>query len=181
MGGEWDCRASGRKAPAPKWLGRLGAVAAVGLGLGWGLAARGQRLNPPERAAPVIAPMANAPRQAAAAQPPGPASGVAVMAFRQERAAPPPPDPIIAGHDLRVGVFYYIRHDWVGALSRFQDAIYNDPHAPEAYCRAGDSEWKLKHALRAQDDWQRCLKVAGEGKWANHARKALAKQKRSQS
>ncbi|HXE30169.1 MAG TPA: hypothetical protein VN515_00050 [Terriglobales bacterium] len=87
------------------------------------------------------------------------------------------PDALLAGHDLEVGTFYYNRGNYVGALARFEDAIYNDPSMAEAYCRAGDSENKMKHSTRAQADWNRCLKVAGEGKWADHARKALSKQR----
>jgi|SRR6185312_600129 len=89
------------------------------------------------------------------------------------RAAPPKPDPLIAGHDLEVGTFYYNRGDYVGALARFEDAIYNDPGSAEAYCRAGDTQFKLKQELPARVDWQHCLKAAESGKWADHARKEL--------
>jgi len=147
------------------------------LGLGWALAAPAQRLNPPATPAPVIAPGTGDQGDNTVAKLPAHESIVPQVAFRQNTAPPPSADPLIAGHDLDVGTFYYHRGDWVGALSRFQDAIYNDPHAPEAYCRAGDTEFKLKHGLRAQDDWRRCLQVAGEGKWAAYARKALAKHK----
>lgn len=91
---------------------------------------------------------------------------------------PPAPDPLVAGHDLEVGTFYYNRGDYIGALARFEDAIYNDPNAPEGYCRAGDANFKLKHALPARVDWERCEKVAeGSGKWARHAREQLKKHK----
>jgi tetratricopeptide (TPR) repeat protein len=88
---------------------------------------------------------------------------------------PPKPDPLVAEHDLRVGTFYYNRGAYVGALARFEDAIYNDPHSPEAYCRAGDAELKLNHFLPARVDWRHCEQAAESGKWAEHARKALAK------
>ncbi|HVA62711.1 MAG TPA: hypothetical protein VNF74_03215 [Terriglobales bacterium] len=164
MGGEIGCRS-------------LAAAAVAVLGLGWALAAPAQRLNPPATPAPVIAPGTGDQGDNTVAKLPAHESIVPQVAFRQNTAPPPSADPLIAGHDLDVGTFYYHRGDWVGALSRFQDAIYNDPHAPEAYCRAGDTEFKLKHGLRAQDDWRRCLQVAGEGKWAAYARKALAKHK----
>ncbi len=96
-------------------------------------------------------------------------------------APPPTPDPLVAVHDLRVGTFYYNRGAYVGALARFEDAIYNDPHSAEAYCRAGDTERKLKHALPAKVDWQHCLQAAESGKWAKHARRALAKLARSRT
>jgi hypothetical protein len=88
---------------------------------------------------------------------------------------PPKPDPLLAVHDLRVGTFYYNRGAYVGALSRFEDAIYNDPHSAEAFCRAGDAELKLKHYLPAKVDWRHCERAAESGKWAGHARQALAK------
>ncbi len=88
---------------------------------------------------------------------------------------PPAPDPRVAVHDLRVGTFYYNRGAYVGALSRFEDAIYNDPHSAEAYCRAGDAELKLRHTLPAKVDWEHCLRAAESGKWAKHARQALAR------
>ncbi|MGH9480974.1 MAG: tetratricopeptide repeat protein, partial [Terriglobales bacterium] len=69
---------------------------------------------------------------------------------------------------------YYNRGDYIGALDRFQDAIFNDPTDPEAYCRDGDTELKLKHDLPARVAWQRCLRLAESGKWADHARRRLA-------
>ena len=97
-------------------------------------------------------------------------------------APAPSPDPLLAGHDLEVGTFYYNRGDYVGALSRFEDAIVNDSTSEEALCRAGDAEKKLKHAALARQDWQRCLRTASDAPaghdrthWAGHARKALAK------
>lgn len=123
--------------------------------------------------APNISPQ---PGQSQAANTPAkgtPAAPPSAVARAEAKAAPPTPDPLIAGHDLDVGTFYYNRGDYVGALSRFQDAIYNDPTDPEAYCRDGDTELKLKHPLRAQAAWQRCLKLAESGKWAEHAQKQL--------
>ena len=105
--------------------------------------------------------------------PPPPQS---VPAPQKAAPAPPPePDPIIAGHDLEVGIFYYNRGDYVGALARFEDAIFNDPASAEAYCRAGDTQLKLKQDLPAKVDFQRCLRAAESGKWADHARKELKK------
>jgi len=113
---------------------------------------------------------------------PAPAKASFPQAPVAARTPGPLPDPLIAGHDLQVGTFYYNRGDYAGALSRFEDAIVNDPTSAEALCRAGDAEEKLKKAAPARTDWQRCLRMASDGPtsrdsshWANHAHKALAK------
>ncbi|MGH9486536.1 MAG: hypothetical protein ACRD04_02965 [Terriglobales bacterium] len=87
----------------------------------------------------------------------------------------PKPDPLLAGHDLSVGNFYYRRGEYAGALARFDDAIYHQPALAEAYCRAGDTEWKLHRYPAARSEWGRCLGVARSGKWAQHARHQLQK------
>ena len=130
----------------------------------------GQRLAPPPPPSPSLAPL-----------PPGATKSVSSAPLRTSLASepvPPKPDPLLALHDLNVGTFYFHRGDYVGALSRFQDAIANDPDSPEPYCRAGDTENKLKHRQSARDDWQRCLLAAADsprGKWARAARKALSR------
>ncbi|MGH9520506.1 MAG: hypothetical protein ACRD2D_12690, partial [Terriglobales bacterium] len=116
----------------------------------WGM---GQRVYAPAAERPLL-PQARQSAAAAKTESPNPprASSKAVQ--------PPAPDPLIAAHDLNVGTFYYNRGDYIGALARFEDAIYNDPGAPEPYCRAGDANYKLKHALPAQADWERCAQSA---------------------
>lgn len=90
---------------------------------------------------------------------------------------PPAPDPILAAHDLNVGKFYYNRGDFVGALARFDDAIYHDPASAEAYCRAGDTLWKMRRDPPARTEWRRCLEAAHGSKWAAHAQQQLRKHK----
>src|SRR6185312_10109659 len=68
--------------------------------------------------------------------PAAPQTAAAAPAVKAE-PQPPRPDPLMAGHDLEVGTFYFHREDYVGALARFEDAIFNDPESAEAYCRAG--------------------------------------------
>lgn len=91
--------------------------------------------------------------------------------------APPAPEPILADHDLNVGKFYYNRGDYVGALARFDDAIYNNPTLAEAYCRAGDTLWKMHRLQPARSEWSRCALLARGGQWGQHARKELTKHK----
>lgn len=98
-----------------------------------------------------------------------------VTAVPLSQSKTPQPDPLMAGHDLEVGTFYYNRGNYVGALARFEAAIFNDPASAEAFCRAGDTEIKLKQLLPARADWQHCLQTAGEGKWARAAQKQLKK------
>lgn len=99
---------------------------------------------------------------------------------------PPQPDPLIAGHDIQVGTFYYNRGDYVGALARFEDAVYNDPQAAEAFCRMGDTQLKLHHLLPARVAWTHCEAAAKQAsqspdkataedgrKWAAEAQKQL--------
>lgn len=129
----------------------------------------GQRVNPPGAESPLL------PQVSHPSPPPKSESSPPLQASTKPV---PPPDPLVAGHDLEVGTFYYNRGDYIGALARFEDAIYNDPHSPEGYCRAGDANFKLKHALPARVDWQRCETMAeGSGKWAQHAREQLKKHK----
>lgn len=131
----------------------------------------GQRVNPPAAESPLLPQVSHA---AAAAK----SESSAPLKASTQPEHPPAPDPLVAGHDLDVGTFYYNRGDYIGALARFEDAIYNDPDAPEGYCRAGDANDKLKHALPARTDWQRCIaKAEGSGKWARHAREQLKKHK----
>lgn len=129
----------------------------------WGV---GQRVYAPAAERPLL-PQAS---QAAAAKTESPLPPRASTKAVQ----PPAPDPLIGAHDLDVGTFYYNRGDYIGALARFEDAIYNNPGAAEPYCRAGDANFKLKHRLPARVDWQRCERAAeGSGKWARHAREQL--------
>ncbi|MGH9468125.1 MAG: hypothetical protein ACRD1Y_12305 [Terriglobales bacterium] len=87
----------------------------------------------------------------------------------------PQPDPLRAGHDLEVGTFYYNRGDYVGALARFDDAIYYNPGMAESYCRAADTEWKMRRYAPALAQWRRCLTEGGSRHWGRYARRQLAK------
>ncbi|MGH9475911.1 MAG: hypothetical protein ACRD1C_06225 [Terriglobales bacterium] len=137
----------------------------AGLILALVLAVTGQRLLPPA--------------------PPGPRGNVvprtekraSVLALPESLVRPPPPqpDPLLAAHDVNVGTFYYNRGDYAGALARFDDAIYNDPALAEAYCRAGDTEWKLQRDPAARSEWRRCLMAAHGSQWAARAHRQLAK------
>ena len=134
-----------------------------------------QRLNPGQ-GKPQHTPAASE----AAPQPPAPAAPQAAeLSAAQPAATPAPakPDSLLAGHDLEVGIFYFHRDDYPGALARFQDALFNDPTSAEAACRAGDTEQKLKQDDRARPYWQQCLKLDPEGKWGKTARKALAEKR----
>jgi tetratricopeptide (TPR) repeat protein len=133
-----------------------------------------QRLNPGQGKPQRTAASEEAP------QPPTPAARPATELSAARPAAtpaPPKPDSLLAGHDLEVGIFYFHRDDYPGALARFQDALFNDPTSAEAACRAGDTEQKLKQDDRARQYWQQCLKLDSEGKWGKAARKALAEKR----
>lgn len=137
---------------------------AAGLVLAPGLA--GQRLQPPPPPGPrgAVTPHAVVPAKSASA-----------LALPESIVVKPPPqpDPLLADHDLKVGTFYYNRGDYVGALARFDDAIYNNPGLAEAYCRAGDTEWKMRRDPAARSEWRRCLMAAHGGKWSARARHQL--------
>lgn len=139
----------------------------VTLGLCTGLAA--QQLHPPPP---------NGPRPNIVPNPAARTKSEAGPLFPEStHVAPPTPDPILADHDLNVGKFYYNRGDYVGALARFDDAIYNNPSLTEAYCRAGDTLWKMHRLQPARSEWSRCALLARGGQWGEHARKQLANHK----
>ncbi|HET9784129.1 MAG TPA: hypothetical protein VFP94_04110 [Terriglobales bacterium] len=142
---------------------------AAGLAVCGTMGLSGQRVHPPAAPGPRgdVQPLPHPP---ALKNVPSPQAGASTVQA-------PQPDPLLAGHDLSVGTFYYDRGDYPGALGRFHDAIFNDPKLAEAYCRAGDTELKLKHLAAARSEWGRCMQVAGEGKWAAHARRALSDHK----
>lgn len=161
---------------------RLALLALSWAVLGVGMQAQRVFAPPPETPAPPPALPCLKPAPPPAPQPPpsAPPGAVAHLpaheTIRPQKLSPPPPDPLIAAHDLDVGTFYYNRGDYVGALSRFEDAIYNQPGAPEPYCRAGDAEFKMNRLLPARGDWQRCEKASEDsGKWGRHARQQLAR------
>ncbi|HXR98889.1 MAG TPA: hypothetical protein VN709_13695 [Terriglobales bacterium] len=137
--------------------------------------ASAQRLNPGQ-GMPQNVPVAReeAPAQTAPPAAPAPAN----KALPPAKPTPTQPDALLAGHDLEVGIFYFHRDDYPGALARFQHALFNDPTLAEAACRAGDSEQKLNQDVRARQYWQQCLKLDPEGKWGKTAHKALATEKR---
>ncbi|MGH9415157.1 MAG: hypothetical protein ACRD01_00870 [Terriglobales bacterium] len=148
--------------------------------------AAAQRIAPPANVGPKpVTPQANA----AKTIPPPPKDVARLPAHESMQiVTAPQPDPLIAGHDIQVGTFYFNRGDYVGALARFEDALYNDPHSAEAFCRMGDAQLKLHHLLPARVAWTHCQTVAQQAsqspdpaqaesgrKWATEARKQLRK------
>ena len=103
---------------------------------------------------------------------------------QQQEEAPPEEDeslkpkefsfnPLEAERDVRVGNYYFKRHNYPAALSRFQEATKWNPNMAEAYLRIGETAEKLKDKGTAQQAYRKYLELAPDSKEAERLKKKV--------
>lgn len=75
--------------------------------------------------------------------------------------------------DLDVGFYYLDRHNWQGALSRFQSALVLDPENPDVYWGLAEAERNLKDYANAKVNYQKLIDYDPQNKHAKEAKKLL--------
>lgn len=86
-----------------------------------------------------------------------------------------PWDPHRAAKDNEVGMFYFKRSNYRGALARFQEALEYKPNDAEANFRIAECYEKLDDPAKAVRHYREYLKILPDGPLAADARKALEK------
>jgi tetratricopeptide (TPR) repeat protein len=86
-------------------------------------------------------------------------------------------NPLEAEKDLKVGIFYFKKGNYKGAVNRFREATHWNPGYAEAYLRLGESEEKMKDAKAAREAYAKYIELAPESKEAVSLKKKLAGQR----
>src|SRR5579864_1169091 len=86
-------------------------------------------------------------------------------------------NPLEAEKDLKVGLYYYKKGNYKGALNRFREATRWNPNYAEAYLRLGESEEKMKDIKAAREAYAKYLELAPDSKEAGSIKKKLAGQR----
>ena len=86
-----------------------------------------------------------------------------------------PYDPHKAMKDIEVGDFYFNQKNYMGAASRYQEALVYKPKDADATLKLARALEKLKKYDDARDNYEAYLKIIHDGKDADEARKALAR------
>lgn len=85
----------------------------------------------------------------------------------------PPWDPHKAMKDIEVGDFYFKQGDYIGAESRYREALYYKTNDAIATYRLGVCLEKMHRADEAREEYEAYLRILPDGPEAKHARKAL--------
>lgn len=103
----------------------------------------------------------------------------------QQEEAPPEEDeslkpkefsfnPLEAERDVRIGNYYFKRHNYTAALSRFQEAVKWNPNMADAYLHIGEAAEKLKDKTTAKQAYQKYLELAPDSKEAERLKKKVS-------
>jgi predicted Zn-dependent protease len=84
-------------------------------------------------------------------------------------------NPLEAEKDLKVGLYYFKKHNYKASTSRFREATLWNPSYAEAFLRLGESEEKMKDKKAADEAYQKYLALAGDSKEAAAVKKKLAR------
>ncbi len=101
---------------------------------------------------------------------------------QQQEEAPPEEDealkpkefsfnPLEAERDVRVGNYYFKRHNYPAALSRYQEATKWNPNMAEAYLHVGETAEKMKDKATAKQAYQKYIELAPDSKEAERVKK----------
>jgi tetratricopeptide (TPR) repeat protein len=86
-------------------------------------------------------------------------------------------NPLRAENDFKVGIFYFKKGNYKGAVNRFREATRWNPNYAEAYLRLGESEEKMKDAKAAHEAYAKYVELAPDSKEAGSVKKKLASQR----
>jgi tetratricopeptide (TPR) repeat protein len=84
-----------------------------------------------------------------------------------------PWDPHKAFKDVEVGDFYFKQGDYIGAESRYREALLYKANDAIATYRLGVCLEKMHRPDEAREEYETYLKILPDGPEAKHARKAL--------
>ena len=84
-------------------------------------------------------------------------------------------NPIQAAKEMQVGDFYFKRHNYKGAASRFEEATKWNPGLADAFFRLGEAEEKLNDKAAAKQSYAKYLEMEPNGKDAHTAKKKLGR------
>jgi tetratricopeptide (TPR) repeat protein len=103
---------------------------------------------------------------------------------QQQEEAPPEEDeslkpkvfsfnPLEADRDVRIGNYYFKRHNYPAALSRFQEAAKWNPNMADAYLHIGETAEKMKDKATAKQAYRKYLELAPDSKDAERLKKKV--------
>lgn len=84
-------------------------------------------------------------------------------------------NPLEAEKDLKVGLYYFKKHNYKASTSRFREATLWNPTYAEAFLRLGESEEKMKDKKAATEAYQKYLALAPDSKEAAAVKKKLTR------
>lgn len=84
-------------------------------------------------------------------------------------------NPLEAEKDLKVGLYYFKKHNYKASTSRFREATLWNPTYAEAFLRLGESEEKMKDKKAAAEAYQKYLALAPDSKEAESVKKKLSR------
>ena len=84
-------------------------------------------------------------------------------------------NPLQAAKELRVGNYYFKKHNYRAASQRFQEATKWDGTLAEAYLRLGESKEKQRDKKAAAEAYAKYLEAAPDAKDAPEVKKRLEK------
>lgn len=76
--------------------------------------------------------------------------------------------------DISVGTFYLQRHNWKGALSRFESALVLAPENPDVYWGLAEAQRHLGDYSSAKANYQKVMEYDPDSKHSKEARKILS-------
>ena len=83
-------------------------------------------------------------------------------------------NPLRAKKEFDVGMFYFKKSDYRGAISRFEEAVQWNPGYTEAYFKLGEAQAKMKHTDDDKKALTKVLRLDPKSKEAKEARKLMA-------
>ena len=78
-----------------------------------------------------------------------------------------------AAHDVEVGDYYFGRHNYRGALQRYNDAAEEKPEDLAIHVRLGRAFEKLGQLPDAIQEYKSAHDLAGPQRWSDEAKAAL--------
>ena len=83
-------------------------------------------------------------------------------------------NPIQAAREMKIGEFYFKKHNYRAAARRFSEATKWDPTSADAFLRLGEAQEKLKDPKSARIAYAKYVELAPDGKEAEAVRRKLA-------
>ncbi len=84
-------------------------------------------------------------------------------------------NPLQSAKEMRIGEFYWKKHNFKAAAHRFNEATHWDPNNADGFLRLAESDEKLHDPKGARDAYAKYLELSPEAKNAESIRKKVAK------